>query len=204
MTLSDLEQLFDLERVGKSGVKFDEKKLEYLNQMHIRFKFQYFEDPREKQLCLEEWRQVMLETLPSSFHRQIKGLSDLNVCRIMDMMKVRIHFYKDLLKHTYFFQQPDYSSETAAKFSKKLKQPSSVKVQILTDLVGIFKSMQKQAPSSDFVDATAMNKACSAYLFEHRERGWKSDDVFFLLRFALTGNPVGAPTAEISQVIGME
>ena len=48
MIMSDLKSLFNIESVGKSGVKFDEKKLEYLNQMHIRYKFMYFEDEEEK------------------------------------------------------------------------------------------------------------------------------------------------------------
>ena len=42
------------------------------------------------------------------------------------------------------------------------------------------------------------------YLFENKDRGWKNEDVFFLLRYALTGNPVGAPTGEIGEVIGMK
>jgi transketolase len=32
----------------------------------------------------------------------------------------------------------------------------------------------------------------------------KNEDVFFLFRYAMTGNPVGAPIGEISEVIGKE
>ena len=46
--MKDMEQLFQIEKTGKSGVKFDAKKLEYLNSMHIRNKFAYYEDPIEK------------------------------------------------------------------------------------------------------------------------------------------------------------
>jgi glutamyl/glutaminyl-tRNA synthetase len=31
MDLEDMEKLFDISKVGKSGVKFDPKKLEFLN-----------------------------------------------------------------------------------------------------------------------------------------------------------------------------
>ena len=41
------------------------------------------------------------------------------------------------------------------------------------------------------------------YLYENKERNWKNEDIFFLLRFAITGNPVGAPTGEIAEVIGL-
>jgi hypothetical protein len=45
-----------------------------------------------------------------------------------------------------------------------------------------------------------MNKSCSEYLFE--KKTLNNEDVFYLLRFALTGNPVGAPIGEIAEVIG--
>ena len=40
------------------------------------------------------------------------------------------------------------------------------------------------------------------YLYENRDRKFKNEDVFFLLRYAITGNPVGAPTGDICEVIG--
>ena len=48
MDLVDMEKLFKIEKVGKSGVKFDPKKLEFLNQNHIRNKFTYFQDLSER------------------------------------------------------------------------------------------------------------------------------------------------------------
>jgi len=36
------------------------------------------------------------------------------------------------------------------------------------------------------------------------EKGIKNEDVFFLLRFAITGNPVGAPVGDICEIIGAE
>jgi hypothetical protein len=47
--MDEMEILFNIEKVGKSGVKFEEKKLEYLNSMHIRNKFEYFQDQNEIQ-----------------------------------------------------------------------------------------------------------------------------------------------------------
>ena len=40
------------------------------------------------------------------------------------------------------------------------------------------------------------------YLYENRDKKYKNEDVFFLLRYAISGNPVGAPTGEICEVIG--
>ena len=49
-----------MDKVGKTGVKLEEKKLEFLNQMHIREKFTYYKDPAEKINCLENWRKMIL------------------------------------------------------------------------------------------------------------------------------------------------
>lgn len=48
LTMKEMEKMFNIEKVGKSGVKFEEKKLEFLNKMHIMNKFTYFEDMNEK------------------------------------------------------------------------------------------------------------------------------------------------------------
>ena len=44
-----------------------------------------------------------------------------------------------------------------------------------------------------------MNQTCSEYLFEMKT--FNNEDVFYLIRYALTGNPVGAPIGEIAEVI---
>lgn len=54
------------------------------------------------------------------------------------------------------------------------------------------------------VNADIVSKTCSLYLYENRDRGYKNEDVFFLLRFALSGNPVGGPTGQIADVLGIE
>lgn len=61
----------------------------------------------------------------------------------------------------------------------------------------IAKIDQKQA-----FTAETMNKVCSEYLF--REKIYNNEDVFYLIRFALSGNPVGAPMADIAEVIGKQ
>jgi len=57
--------------------------------------------------------------------------------KIMDMMKNRIHFYEDLLNHTYFFEEPVYDSSIKS-FKKKLTQPTLTKIEILEDLQQLF------------------------------------------------------------------
>ena len=52
----EMEKMFDIDKIGKSGVKFEEQKLEYLNSMHIRNKFAYYADEDERREVVEEWR----------------------------------------------------------------------------------------------------------------------------------------------------
>lgn len=65
--------------------------------------------------------------------------------------------------------------------------------------------MSKIEDGDDNFIAEALNKACSIYLYEQNQKpdfNYKNEDVFFLFRYAMTGNPVGAPIGEISEVIG--
>jgi hypothetical protein len=50
-----------------------------------------------------------------------------------------------------------------------------------------------------------LNKECSKYLFNQNERGqatMRNEEVFSLLRFVITGNPVGPPVGDIMEVLG--
>ena len=46
----------------------------------------------------------------------------------MELMRVRIHFFKDMKNHTYFFRDPLYDSSVAEKFLVKLKSPDALKL----------------------------------------------------------------------------
>lgn len=141
----------------------------------------------------------MLKTLPEHLHSKIRSMSDTKMTSIMDMMKIRIHFYSDLLNHTYFFEEPVYDSPITSKFMHKLKQSNEVNSEILKDLLQIFKT---NFTDNDVISKDEVNRICSLYLYENKDKGYKNEDVFFLLRYAVSGNPVGAPTGEICEVIG--
>ena len=47
----------------------------------------------------------------------------------------------------------------------------------------------------------SVNKACSMYLFENKEKNYKKN-IFYLLRYSVSGNPVGAPVGDICDIIG--
>ena len=56
---------------------------------------------------------MILEQMPSDLHAIIKDFDTQKMKKIMETMKVRIHFYKDMKNHKYFFTYPVYDSEGA-------------------------------------------------------------------------------------------
>lgn len=54
---------------------------------------------------------MLLDTLPDEFHSAIKKMNENKMKKVMDLMKVRIHYYSDLCKHTYFFKEPSYDNK---------------------------------------------------------------------------------------------
>lgn len=107
-----------MEKVGKSGVKFSQDKLEFFNSMHIRNRF---DEKTQGKDPSESWRTMLLEQLPSELHQTIKSFDPMKLKQIMNLMKIRIHFFKDMKNHTYFFVPPIYDSQVAEKFLVKLK-----------------------------------------------------------------------------------
>lgn len=65
-------------------------------------------------------------------------------------------------------------------------------------LDGLYEKLEKvPAPWT----AEPLNKAMSLFLYEKREQ-LVNEDVFFLMRFIITANTVGAPVGEIMEIIG--
>ena len=56
---------------------------------------------------------------------------------------------------------------------------------------------------SETLSSEQMNDVCGEYVNKHKER-LTTEDVFYLVRFALSGNPVGAPMADIAEVVGKQ
>ena len=73
LSLDDMIQQFNLDKVTKSGAKFAIEKLEFLNSMHIRDKFDYVAgNEAEAKKCVATWRDVLEEEMPSELQRAIR------------------------------------------------------------------------------------------------------------------------------------
>ena len=100
-SLDELSQIFSLERVGKSGSKFDPEKTKWFNHQYLIKKSD------------EEVANLFKEILSA------KGVSfdGIDVARICGMVKERVQFIPELWEQTnFFFEAPiEYDAKTAKK-----------------------------------------------------------------------------------------
>ena len=112
-------------------MKFQKDKLDYLNQQHLKAKFDYF-DQLEMKKCVMSFRKMLLENYPEEDHALIKKTSEPKLKKIMDLLKGNFQLSNGLLHHKYFFIEPTYSDPN--KLLKRLTQINSEKCTILADL----------------------------------------------------------------------
>jgi len=100
-------------------------KLEYFNSQHITNGFSYVSD-EEKAIAVNNWRKMLVKEMPDRLKSKILKMDDRKMAKVMDTMKIRIRFHSDIENHKYLFEDPDYTTELAVKFYKKIKQSASV------------------------------------------------------------------------------
>lgn len=108
MSMEDMISQFNINKVSKSGAKFDIEKLHFFNSNHIRLNYS------EKNLT--DWREMLLKNMPLTLHNAIRGMDEHKMSKVMEMMKIRMRFIHDIKNHAYLFGEPDYSTELGQKF----------------------------------------------------------------------------------------
>jgi glutamyl/glutaminyl-tRNA synthetase len=100
MRIPDMVQQFNLDKISKSGAKFDIEKLLFFNSMHIRSRFQYTPGNSEEITnAVRQWRMMLKEEMPKDLGKQINQMSDSKMKQVMDMMKVRLRYMSDIRNH---------------------------------------------------------------------------------------------------------
>jgi glutamyl-tRNA synthetase len=116
-SMKELIEEFSLERVGKSGAKFDPDKARWFNQ-------QYIKNVENKQLAIFLQQEISsLKNLPLDF-----------LIKVCGEMKERITFIRDIYSQgIFFFEKPSIYDEQTVQ--KKWKPESA---QILQELISVF------------------------------------------------------------------
>lgn len=120
-TMDELIQDFSLERVGKSGAKFDAAKTNWYNQQFLR----------------EQTTEVLIEKLKPYLDAESLHYTDDQLPAFIELMKERAFFVSEMLEGRYLFEKPQEFDEKTV--SKKWKANSG---EILTDLATAFEAIE--------------------------------------------------------------
>ncbi len=185
-SLEDLVQSFDLDRVNKSGARFDPDKTKWFNQHYLQTK----SNEEIADLYIEELHQI----LPSenATYRTFDFVNEDKkmVIKIISLIKERAAFVSDFwLLSNFFFIRP---SEYDAKASKKQWKESTP--QIMKDLITILFNID------DFSSST-IETTVKEWLTKN-ELGFGK--VMPPFRLALVGTMSGPHLFDIAEIIGKE
>ncbi len=174
-SLSELEKAFSIERVGKSGTKFDIEKARWYNQQYLKTR------PAQE---LVPYLQQGLEELGVEQYDQSK------LTQVIEALRDRVVFAKDFAKEGfYFFVAPThYDQEVLAK-----KWDSQV-AQVLSLFLEKISSQTQITAAS----AKELLQSCAETV------GVKVGKVQQPLRVALTGVGAGADLMQIIEILGKQ
>ncbi len=173
-TIDELIENFSLERVVKSGARFDPEKTKWFNRHYLHQR-----DDRE---------------LAGLFRKQLAEKNiftdDRKLVRITGLIKDRCTFPAELWDNGfYFFVAPDSYDEKT--ISKKWKEDTSGKLQ---EIAGFFKTLEQW-------DADAIKEAFPAFM---NEKEWNFGMVMVPIRLALVGSSQGIDLFVIFELLGKE
>ena len=173
-SLEELTEVFSLERVVKSGSRFDPEKAKWFNK-------HYFQQKTIEELS-ELFKVVLSKKGVSAEIEKIK--------RVVAEVKERCEFVSDLWEQSYFFfEAPDSYDEKTVK--KRWKEDTSEK---LSEIAGVFDLVVNW-------DADSVKEAFSAFM---NKKEWGFGMIMNPLRLCLVGGNMGPDLFVICEILGKE
>jgi glutamyl-tRNA synthetase len=173
-SMEELIEAFSIDRVGKSGSRFDPEKAKWFNH-------QYLQKKTNNQLAIE-FREFLRS---HGFHVDIVNLEIL-----VGMVKERVNFVKDIWDQTdFFFKAPEAYDQEVIK--KRWKDDSA---SLLTELrILLEKTTSFSAQNTELVVKTWLE-----------EKGYNTGTVMNALRLVIVGASRGPHIFDIISWIGKE
>ncbi len=170
----ELVQAFTLDRVSKSGAKFDQNKAKWYNQQYVR-------QCDNKMLAAELKKEVDAHALQ---------FSDEYIEKTVNLIKEKVSFIKELWSlGSYFFEVPVKYDESV--IAKRWNEKSPL---VLVDLIANLHGLASfNAPNFE-----------SAYQEALQKNEVAGKDFLQLLRVCLTGVAGGPPIFEMGELFGKE
>lgn len=183
-TTDELIQKFSLDRIQKSGARFDERRLLWLNGAHIRL------------LPLEKLINMVGNTAdkpsfwpPEAFQFDVKYRH-----KVLSIVQERLKFLAELPElTTYFFVEPPTDMSLIDE-NKQLKKFTH------SELAVLLTTAKSRLEATDF-SVEALTEALNQLL---EETGQKPNVLFNLIRIATTWSPASPALADTLHVLGRE
>jgi len=173
-TMDELIDSFSIERVHKSGSRFDPEKAKWFNHHYLQCK-------TNKQLALE-FRDILRT---KGFHHDVVHLESL-----IGLVKERVSFIKDIWQETdFFFKAPETYDRDVMKKRWKPETPAQ-----LLELRSILENL-------DNFDAVITEQAVKAWI---EEKGYNTGEVMNAFRLLIVGASRGPHIFDIISWIGKE
>jgi glutamyl-tRNA synthetase len=177
-TVDELIERFSLQRVGRSGAQFDERRLQWVNGVFIR------------SMNIDELLQLVHNYWPAS----AKEASDDYKRAVLGLTQERLKYFEELPKLTNFFFEDLPVDMSLIDGNKRLKKCSR---QELRDLLT---QAQASLKDSNF-SIDDLTKRLNALL---ETTGQKPGVLFSLIRVATTWAPASPGLADTLHVLGKE
>ena len=177
MSMTDLIEKFSLDHCSKSGAKFDFEKGKWFNH-------KYLQEVDNTQLA-EMFKPILAENgiNPADF-------SDEQIARIVEMVKGRVNFVKDLWEQSrFFFVQPTEYDEKSVKKRWKEDTPA-----LMSELIEVLKNIE------DF-SSTSTEAIVLGWI---TDKGYHMGNVMNAFRLTVVGECKGPHMFDITEMIGKE
>lgn len=175
-TLDELIEKFDYRHISKSPAVFDIVKLKWMNGEYI------------KAMDNEKFYEMAMPYIKEVIKK------DLDLVKILDMVKTRIEVLPDIKEHVDFFEElPEY--DIAMYTHKKMKTDSAISLEVLKEVLPILEA-------TDDYSVDNLHDIMMKYI---ADKGIKNGTGLWPVRTAVSGKqmtPAGA--FEIMEVIGKE
>jgi glutamyl-tRNA synthetase len=179
-TRAELIQAFSLERIQKSGARFDQRRLLWLNGVHIRT------------LPLDDLYAHVAPYWPAS--AQQAHVSDEYKRQVLSIIQERLKYFAELPELTnYFFEDLPVNPELISTH-KQLKKLESAELQELL-------STSLEALSASAFDAESLTATLNGLL---ETTGSKPAILLSLIRIAVSQSPASPGLADTLAVLGKE
>jgi glutamyl-tRNA synthetase len=189
-SMQELIDAFTLERVGKSGSRFDPEKARWFNH-------QYMLRKSDEEIAEEFMNGHAEEGLTGI---GAYGLTEDKIVHIVSLVKERADFVKDIWSQAYyFFEAPTTYDEATIK--KRWTQDIP---QILKDLIDLLQSVSPKARKPASPNELVPDEYESLIRAHISANNLNVGQVMNVLRLCLVGAPMGPGVFDIMAVLGPE